>query len=43
MKRFANLPNIVNIGSIELHPKVMPTDDDDDQVMLSHKLTAIRS
>ena len=42
MKRFANLPNIVNIGSIELHPKVMPIDDDD-QVMISHKLTDIRS
>ncbi|CAF3368290.1 unnamed protein product [Rotaria sp. Silwood1] len=26
MKRFANLPNVVNIGSIELHPKVKSTD-----------------
>ncbi|CAF0930816.1 unnamed protein product [Rotaria sp. Silwood1] len=42
MKRFANLPNVVNIGSIELHPKVKSTDGDD-QMMLTHKLTTIQS
>jgi len=42
MKRFANLPNIAHIGSVEIHPKVTPIDDDD-QVMISHKLTNIRS
>ncbi|CAF3769437.1 unnamed protein product [Rotaria sordida] len=41
MKRFANLPNIVNIGSIELHPKAVPTDDD--ELMVTHRLTTTRS
>jgi len=42
MKRFANLPNVVNIGSVELHSKVTPMDDDD-QMMITHKLTTVRS
>lgn len=42
VQRYANLPNVVNIGSVELHPKVTPIDDDD-QAMISHKLPSVRS
>ncbi len=42
MKRFAHLPNVVNSGSIELRPKITSIDDDD-QVMITPKLSAIRS
>ncbi len=42
MKNFANLPNFVNVASIELHPKVTPIDDDD-QVMITHQHTALRT
>ncbi|CAF4642859.1 unnamed protein product [Rotaria sp. Silwood2] len=42
MKLFANLSNIVNIGSIELHPKVKSIDGAD-QMMLTHKLTTTQS
>ena len=42
VQRYANLPNVVNIGSVELHPKVTSIDDDD-QAMISHKLQAVRS
>jgi hypothetical protein len=42
MKRFSNLPNISNVGSVETHPKVTPIDDDD-QVMISHKDTTVHS
>ena len=42
MKRYANLPNITNIGSVELHSKIIPIDDDD-QAMITHKVTSVRS
>ena len=42
MKRFANLPNVVNIGSVELHQKVTPIDDDD-QAMITHKHTTLHA
>ncbi|CAF2343293.1 unnamed protein product [Rotaria sp. Silwood2] len=42
MKRFANLPNVINIGSVELHPKVKSTDEAD-QLMITHNLTTIHS
>ncbi|CAF2914631.1 unnamed protein product [Rotaria sp. Silwood2] len=42
MKLFANLSNIVNIGSIELHPKVKSIDGAD-QMMLTHKLTTTQT
>jgi hypothetical protein len=42
MKLFANLPNTVNIGSVENHPKVISIDDDD-QIMIKHKETALHS
>jgi len=42
MKRFANLPNTVNNVPVELHTKVKPIDDDD-QAMITEKLTIIRS
>ena len=42
VKRFANLSNVVNIGSVELHPKVAPIDDDD-QAMIAQKAIIVRS
>lgn len=42
MKRYANLPNVVNIGSVELHEKVTPIDDDD-QAMITHKHTTLQT
>ncbi|CAF2026837.1 unnamed protein product [Rotaria magnacalcarata] len=42
LKRFSNLPNVVNIGSIELHPQVKLVDDDN-QLMITHKLATIHS
>jgi hypothetical protein len=42
MKRFANLPNNLNNASVELHPRVTPIDDDD-QIMITDKLTSIHS
>ena len=42
VNRFANLSNVANISSIELHPKITPIDDED-QAMLSQKSTAVRS
>ena len=42
VKRFANLSNVVNIGSVELHAKVTPIDDED-QAMIAQKSAAVRS
>jgi len=42
MKRFANLPNVAHIGSVELHPKIAPIDDED-HVMMTQKLTSVHS
>lgn len=42
MKRYANLSNVVNIASVELHPKVTPIDDDD-QAMINEKHTALQA
>ncbi len=42
MKRFANVPKILNNGSVELHPKVTSIDDDN-QVMIPEKFTTVRN
>ena len=42
MKRFANLPNIVNVGSIEMHPKIASRDDEE-QKMVSCAHTTVHS
>ncbi len=42
MKRFANLPNVVHIGSVELSPKTASVDDED-HAMMAQKLTSVHS
>jgi hypothetical protein len=42
MKRFGNLSNVVTNGSGEHHLQIMSIDDDDD-AMITHKLTTIQS